>query len=165
MNLSKEEQARFCRLAKRIVDDPVYQKLKTFVQHGSVTTYEHSLRVARCAFWLNLRLCVRADEKELVTACLLHDFYLYDWHTKGDKLHGYHHPQIAAQYAQQYFSVSERESSAIRTHMWPLTLFHVPRSRTAWLLTTADKLCSVEETVRSRTLPPLFSGRGGAVRQ
>ena len=148
MKLSEKEKARLEVFAAEILNRPVYRALQSFIQHGSVTTYEHSLHVASCAFWLNVRLHVRADEKELVTACLLHDFYLYDWHTKGDRLHGYHHPKTAAKYAKLYFSVSNRVISAIETHMWPLTLFHLPSNRTAWLLTIADKICSVQETLQ-----------------
>ena len=147
MKLSVKEKERLEILASEILNRPVYQTLQSFIQHGSVTTYEHSLHVACCAFWLNLRLHIHADERELVTACLLHDFYLYDWHKKGDSLHGYHHPKIAAKYAKLHFSVSNRVISAIETHMWPLTLFHLPSNRTAWLLTIADKICSVQETL------------------
>ena len=163
MKLSPAEQARFVALAKNITERPVYQTLKSFTQHGSVTTYRHSLHVALCAFRLNIRLHVRADERELVEACLLHDFYLYDWHTKGDKLHGYHHPKIAAERARRYFAVPDRVASAIQTHMWPLTLFHVPRNRTAWLLAAADKICAVRETLdrgRNRRSGPFFTGFG-----
>ena len=131
-----------------IVQYPVYKTLRSFIQHGSVTTYEHSVHVACCAFWLNARCHICADERELVEACLLHDFYLYDWHTHGDRLHGYHHPKIAADNARRCYGVSDRVYSAIQTHMWPLTLFKIPANRTAWLLTAADKVCSVQETLR-----------------
>ena len=151
MKLSREEQARFDRRAAHILKHPVYARLRSYMQHGTVTTYDHSLRVARCAFLLNSRLHIHADEQELVTACLLHDFYLYDWHTRGDHLHGYHHPKIASVQAKRHFQVSNRVASAIQTHMWPLTLLHVPSSRTAWLLAAADKICSIQETLLYRS--------------
>ena len=148
MKFSEKEKERLEVFSEEILNHPSFQTLQSFVQHGSVTTYEHSLHVTNCAFWLNARLHTHADERELVTACLLHDFYLYDWHTKGDRLHGYHHPKTAAKYAKICFHVSDRVVSAIETHMWPLTLFHIPSNRTAWLLTIADKICSIQETLR-----------------
>ncbi|MDO4619376.1 MAG: HD domain-containing protein [Lachnospiraceae bacterium] len=146
--MTAEEQARFDELAAPILSHKEYQTLKSFIQHGTVTTYDHCVRVAEHAFYLNRKLHLHADEKELVTACLLHDFYLYDWHTHHDRLHGYHHPAIAAGQAERAFRINANESDAIRTHMWPLTLLHMPSGKVAWLLTGADKYCSLAETIR-----------------
>lgn len=150
MRLTDSEKERFDSLSEDILNDTVYKTLKEYVQHGLVTTYEHSKSVAACAFWLNRHLPFHAEENELVTACLLHDFYMYDWHKKGDRLHGYHHPGIAAECAVKYFHISEREEAAIRTHMWPLTLRNVPSNNTGWILTFADKICSVKEILARR---------------
>jgi uncharacterized protein len=146
MRLTENERERFDNISKDIINSEIYKTLQSFIQHGRVTTYEHSISVAECAFVLNRKLHFHADEEELVRACLLHDFYMYDWHTKGDRFHGCHHPGIAAEYAVKYFNVNEREESAIRTHMWPLTFRHIPSTNTAWLLTIADKICAVRET-------------------
>ena len=51
-------------------------------QHGNVTTFEHSVRVACLAVWMADRahLWYRVDLKSLIRAALLHDYFLYDWH-------------------------------------------------------------------------------------
>lgn len=140
----------FEELCRDIVQDERYQKMRTFIQHGRVSTYEHCVNVAYTAFILNRTLHIHADEKELITAALLHDYYLYDWHKHVVKWHGYKHPFIAAEKAQHDFGVSLEVKKAIETHMWPLTLFHMPSSRIAWLVTAADKQVSLAETLFHR---------------
>ena len=75
--LTPEEEVRMHILLKGIADDPNALEMQKFIQHGSVTTYEHCLRVTRIAFWLNIHLHARADEASLVKGAFLHDFYLY----------------------------------------------------------------------------------------
>ena len=72
--LTPEEEVRMHILLKGIADDPNALEMQKFIQHGSVTTYEHCLRVTRIAFWLNIHLHVRADEASLVKGAFLHDF-------------------------------------------------------------------------------------------
>ena len=151
MNRKSEAFKTFTELARPILDDPNYQSMKQYVQHGKVTTYEHCMAVAWTAFRINRRLHLEVNEAELVTACLLHDYYLYDWHTHGDHLHGFHHPAIAADQAKLDFEVSDDVKRAIRSHMWPLTLWDIPNSRIAWLLTISDKVCSANETIFKRS--------------
>ena len=78
--LTPEEEVRMHILLKGIADDPNALEMQKFIQHGSVTTYEHCMRVTRIAFWLNIHLRANADEASLVKGAFLHDFYLYDWH-------------------------------------------------------------------------------------
>ena len=59
------------------------QRMREYIQHGSVTTYQHCKNVALVRFWLNRRLHLHAAETSLAVCALLHDFYLYDWHTTG----------------------------------------------------------------------------------
>ena len=72
--LTPEEEVRMHILLKGIADDPNALEMQKFIQHGSVTTYEHCLRVTRIAFWLSIHLHVRADEASLVKGAFLHDF-------------------------------------------------------------------------------------------
>lgn len=145
-DLERKQEAE--RLLEEMAQDPKLLQMKRFIQHGSVSTYDHCLSVARMSLKLAGGLRMKVDHKELVRGALLHDYYLYDWHDHGDKLHGYHHPRIAAEKAEADFGISGKEKSIIRTHMWPLTLRHVPASKEAALVCIADKICSTKETVR-----------------
>ena len=69
--LTPEEEVRMHILLKGIADDPNALEMQKFIQHGSVTTYEHCLRVTRIAFWLNIHLHARADEASLVKGAFL----------------------------------------------------------------------------------------------
>ena len=129
------------------------RRMKSFIQHGKVTTYDHCKSVARTSFSINQKLHLNADEKKLLTGAMLHDFYLYDWHHKDDGepgLHGYTHAAKAAQNAQKYFQVGEDVQAIIRSHMWPLNLTKLPASREAWIVCLADKYCSLKETLFQR---------------
>ena len=148
--LTQEEERDFEHLIRELSHDPRTQRMRDYVQHGAVRTFDHCMDVTRCAFKLNRRLRVGADEKILILAAFLHDYYLYDWHSFGDKLHGYHHPHRAAENARRDFDLPSVAVDAIRTHMWPLTMTHVPKSRIAWLVTLADKACSTRETLFAR---------------
>lgn len=100
--------------------------------------------------WLNRRLHIGANPHALLVGALLHDFYLYDWHTDENHehtLHGFRHPEIARQNARRYFHVEKQTQDVIRCHMWPLTLTQVPVSRAAILVCIADKTCSLYETL------------------
>ena len=136
-----------------ILNSEKFSRLKTFIQHGNVTVYEHSIHVALCAIKLNEKLGIKARTRELVRGALLHDYFLYDWHfadSPGNlhpKLHGFYHPGIALKNATRDFTLSEREKEIIRKHMWPLTV-KPPRCREAWVVCLADKYASTLETLR-----------------
>ena len=148
--MTVKEEERYRRLSEDLIGDWRLKQMKNYIQHGSITTYDHCLQVARTAFSLKCSLKINCDERALVRAALLHDYFLYDWHDHGDHLHGYHHPYIAAEKADMDFSLTEREKRAIMTHMWPLTLLHPPVSKEGWLLTLADKMVSTRETLFMR---------------
>ncbi|MBO4396855.1 MAG: HD domain-containing protein [Eubacterium sp.] len=133
------------------LDSPYVRRMKNYIQHGNVTTYRHSVNVVKMAYLLNEKFHLNADLEVLLTAALLHDFYLYDWHDRptGD-LHGYRHPARAVKNAVRIFGVNDRVQAAIRTHMWPLTFFSIPKSKEAYILCYADKLTSMAETLWMR---------------
>ncbi|MBO6109028.1 MAG: HD domain-containing protein [Eubacterium sp.] len=146
--MKKEDKKRIKAVIGKYIRDPHVQQMKEYIQHGNVTTYSHVISVVKMSFYLNKRLGLGADEEVLFTAALLHDFYLYDWHDKPlTDLHGYRHPYRAAENAKKIFDVNDKVYGAILTHMWPFTLFKLPKTKEAWIVCMADKLSSMAETL------------------
>lgn len=148
--VEKIREKKFAELIKCYMDSPEVQQMDDYMQHGNTTTLEHCKHVAWISFVINERLHLSADEKELVEAAMLHDFYLYDWHDKRPerKTHGFDHPAIASENAEKSFNISEKVKSAIKSHMWPLTITKIPKSKEAILLCLVDKYCALIESVR-----------------
>lgn len=63
-----------------IVHDHMQHIERGCYQHGAVTTFAHSIRVACLAVWMadRLHLWDKVDLQSLVRAALLHDYFLYD---------------------------------------------------------------------------------------
>ena len=137
--------------AARILDslsqDGEILQMRRYRQHGDVSTFDHCRNVAELSVRINRRLHLRADEAALARGAMLHDFYLYDWHTPdpSHRPHGFRHPERAAQNAIRRFNVGETEQRIIRSHMWPLTVLSVPESKEAVLVMLADKYCAFRE--------------------
>lgn len=68
--LTPEEEVRMHILLKGIADDPNALEMQKFIQHGSVTTYEHCMRVTRIAFWLNIHLRAHARRGQPGKRCV-----------------------------------------------------------------------------------------------
>ena len=131
-------------------------RMRTFIQHGKITTYDHCFRVAAMSYKINKLFRLKSDEKVLIRGAFLHDYFLYDWHKKKAKfrnlkeffkLHGFMHPSYAAANAKRDFGIGEKEENIIKSHMWPLTVTKVPRCREAVIVCIADKLTSATETI------------------
>ena len=74
MNLSEAERSCLRAILARYESEPEVQQMRSYIQHGAVTTYDHCKNVARVSFWLNRRLNLGADETALAVGALLHDF-------------------------------------------------------------------------------------------
>lgn len=134
-----------------LIQHEVVESMKNFIQHGDINCLEHSLYVSYCSYLLCKRLGL--DFRSAARGGLLHDFFLYDWHTgkpyRG--LHGFIHPHIALQNANKYFNLTDREKDIIQKHMWPLTL-DLPRYKESFVVLLADKYCASMEITRSGIL-------------
>ena len=152
MKLKPEEIKRLETILEPFRNDERTQKMKQFIQHGKITTYEHAESVTKLSYWINKRLHLNADEHVLTVGAFLHDYYLYDWHEtdEGNGLHGFSHSRTARRNAVAHFGICNRTQSVIETHMWPLTFTKVPRSREAWIVCLADKWVSTRETLLCR---------------
>lgn len=150
----KENREKIERYAQDILVSDNFKKSEQYIQHGNVSVKRHCLSVAECSLLIEeklKKLGMRCQEREMVRGALLHDYFLYDWHDKSShkKLHGFHHPAVALVNASREYSLSDRERDIIVKHMWPLTM-KLPSCREAWIVTTADKYCSLRETVLCR---------------
>ncbi len=151
--LTEKEKQHVRAVLGDLLSDPLVLEMKNYIQHGDVTTYDHCLSVAYRCYEIVLRRGYRVREEELLRAAMLHDFYLYDWHTVGDgshRLHGFRHARRAAENAVRYLGVSAREGAAIDSHMWPLNPGRFPRTKEGWILTLADKEVSLFETLAGK---------------
>lgn len=131
----------------KLLSNPKIQKLQEFPQHHGSNTLRHSIAVAKRSFELAEKLGWDIDELELVRTAMLHDYYLYKIKEEGLSAyrHGTSHPKISIKNANRDFGLSKKEMSIIRSHMWPLTFVHPPRSKEAALLCLADKDIAIKE--------------------
>ena len=136
-----------------ILRSPTMAKERTIPQHGSTTCFDHSVAVTLCSIRLAEKWGWDVDWRCLVRGALLHDYFLYDWHDKNrpgfKPWHGFYHPGVALQNANKEYHLSPREKDIIKKHMWPLTIVP-PMCREAWIVSTADKVCSLRETLRGK---------------
>ncbi len=140
------------RNAPDIMNSPNFHRTKEHIQHGSMTVNRHCVNVAIYSIVISdklERLGIKCERAQLIRGALLHDYFLYDWHkpdyVKPHKLHGFYHPGIALRNARKEYKLTSREKDIIKKHMWPLTIVP-PMCREAWIVTTADKWCSLLET-------------------
>ena len=142
-----KEDREYLACVEDILIHPVFRSMDRYIQHGTTTCREHCIRVSYIAY----RICRENgwDYRAAARGGLLHDLFLYDWHApvreRGHRLHGFTHPRTAAENAEKYFSITEKERQVILRHMWPLT--PVPPANMAGMAVVwADKVCGFYET-------------------
>lgn len=125
------------------------KKEKEYMQHGSTSVYEHSVKVAYISLCLAKWLHLKVNPVSLMRGALLHDYFLYDWHEKdrSHRLHGFRHASTALRNAERDFQLNEVEKNIIARHMFPLNPIP-PKYKEAWVVCLADKYCAFLETVR-----------------
>ena len=156
MTLKRKDLIEIDKILCDIKRNPKVKLMKTYNQHGKTSTYLHCKKVAEVSYKIDKVFKLNCNKRELLRGAMLHDFFLYDWHITGRninkslnpfKLHGFVHPELAKNNAEKEFTLSKNEKHIIETHMWPLTLRKLPMSREAWVVTIADKYCSIRETI------------------
>lgn len=139
------------KYAEDILNSANFQRTKEHIQHGNMTVNEHCINVAKTSLMIKKKFHITCNQRDLVRGALLHDYFLYDWHKKDlknpHKLHGFYHPGRALRNAKKEYVLTKRQEDIIKKHMWPLTVVP-PMCREAWIVTAADKYCSLMETFR-----------------
>ena len=143
-----------------IVESKLFEREKEHIQHGSTTTYTHSLCVTYISVWMAIRCRREVDMRTLVRGALLHDYFLYDWHEKNEyhNLHGFKHATISMNNARRDFGVDDKTAFVIYAHMFPLNLMRVPVTREARIVCMADKMCAGIETLSIIRYNRAFAG-------
>ena len=150
-----EEERELYREIQEAADDILrsanFNSTKAHIQHGNMTVNDHCIRVAKYSLALSKKFRIPCSRRELIRGALLHDYFLYDWHDKEylsrrKRLHGFWHPGIALKNAEKEYNLNDRQREIIKKHMWPLSVIP-PTCREAWVVTAADKYCSLMETL------------------
>ena len=146
----------FYEISKEIIDSEIYQQMKNYIQHGTTTCYDHCIQVAEYSYQKAIKYNnshkKQVDVRSVVRAALLHDFFLYDWHDKGNrfaKFHAFTHPAIALKNAEIFFDLNEKSKDVIKKHMWPTTIIP-PAEIESWIIVWVDKQCAIKETFSRR---------------
>ncbi len=147
------ERNRFFNFMKKygadILESPNFRNSENNIQHGNMSVRRHSINVALCSFVIARALRIHCHKQDLLRGALLHDYFQYDWHSREHRdisnLHGFYHPGIALRNAEKEYQLTDRQKDIIKKHMWPLTVVP-PTCREAWIVTMADKYCSLMET-------------------
>lgn len=159
MKVAKEQKYidKYLDLVGDILCDETVQRMKTYQHHREVTTHFHSTFVS----YTVMKLCEKlkpAEEREIVRAALLHDYYLYEWYTeKHEEKHIWYHPKQSVKNIEERFGpLSDMQRNMILAHMFPMS-YETPSSLGAWLLTMADKHCATSDyTGVSKRFIPIY---------
>jgi uncharacterized protein len=133
---------------KEILESKNMQKEKTFMQHGNISVFDHSVAVTIKCLKIAHKLGIPVDQKTLIRGALLHDYFLYDWHEsdKSHRLHGFTHAKKALLNAEKEYELNDIERNMIYCHMFPLNL-RIPKFRESIILCIADKIVATKETL------------------
>ena len=127
------------------IDVPHHSKNGNIAAH-SLATAGYALLLAR---WLNRR-GASVSEKDVVRASLLHDIGMTekDVFLSPSSKKGRSHPIEGARIAQEEFGANEEQVDAILHHMWPFCCMTPPHYDVGFVVTAADKMCSLNEVRR-----------------
>ena len=94
----------------------------------------------------------------LVIVTSLRIAYLITKHKKFLELHGFTHAIDAANNASIYYEkyINEKIVSAIRTHMFPLSLltkYKIPNCKEGYIITLADKIITLKDFPTPNEIP------------
>ena len=137
-----------------IISSERFKKAETVLHHSqggnialhSLETAGYALELAR---WLD-RHGVTVSERDVVRASLLHDIGMTedDVFLSPSYKKARSHPREGARIAREEFGANDLQVNAILSHMWPVWRAVPPRSMEGWVVSLADKCCSMHEAGR-----------------
>ena len=139
----------FMNIIQDLIQNPTVKQMRNFSQHANTSCYQHCMQVAYYTY-----LACKHFHLDYVSAtrgAMLHDLFLYDWHTqarpdkKWSHQHAFLHPKIALQNAKKLFDLNAIEQDVIVNHMWPVTI-QIPHFKETLIVTLADKYSACYET-------------------
>lgn len=142
------EKEGFKDAIKDIVRNKNVKLMKTFNHHSDTTCFTHCVHVA----YYNYKICklLGLDAISGARAGMLHDLFLYDWHTHaketGNRFHGLTHPRVAYLNARKDFKLNDKEKDIIIKHMWPITIA-LPKYKETSIICLTDKFCGLCEVI------------------
>ena len=143
IKVSEEVSPAYLGAVEDILMNKEFLRLSLYSHHQWTNRLMHSINVSYLSWMIAKKL--GADERAAARAGLLHDFCPYDFSEKTPtgEHQAFYHPKAAAENSLQNFTISEREVSAILTHMFPLG--PIPKNKEAWIISFADKACAMTE--------------------
>lgn len=159
--MTKNSKSEFDNLISDILENEYFLETKKDLHHGT-SKYEHSMRVAKLSY--KLSKIFKADVRATTRAGLLHDFFFGTRKEKPENSY-LRHPVTASKNAKRYFSVSDMEAEAIKTHMFHHVLIKKilpfinrnekvsvkefkPKSKEGWIICLSDLIVSIVECER-----------------
>ncbi len=141
------DDEKYIAMVQDILENESFQSMREYTQHGDTSCLAHSVAVSYNSYLTCEKYGL--DSRSAARAGLLHDMFLYDWHThkpgKGFQMHGFSHPRKALENAEKEFELNDTEREIILRHMWPLTVIP-PRRQESYVVLYHDKVCSLRET-------------------
>lgn len=136
--------AEYAACIDDLIFSPTVQMLDDFKHHQNVSRLDHVLNVSFASY--SICRALGWDYRSAARGGLLHDLFLYDWRTTTlpEGRHGFAHPQIALNNANEEFVLNRVEQDIIVKHMFPLTL-QPPGCKESAIVCLADKYCALQE--------------------
>ena len=108
LNKNIEKCKEFNEILNDILSNETVQEMNKYIQHGEISCYSHCYYVAYYTYLICKKL--KLDYKSAARGAMLHDLFLYDWHTTSPSdinekgAHAWAHPRIALKNATKIFN-------------------------------------------------------------
>ncbi len=142
-------QIEFFSIVEPYIKNELIQNMKSLKGHnGGINRYEHSISVAYKSFKICKKLGL--DVNDAAIGGILHDVGIYnDINNKFEKaMDVIKHPKYSLHLANTSFDVNKKQANIIKSHMWPVCLFSIPKSFEALVVNAVDKYCATAEYLR-----------------